>query len=394
MHPMNERSHKDFSLLFAIEVLILCFFVSCSQTSSPLDDLPAVPVGTVELIRSAEVPPESSLLNIGIVIFDTRPEASVRVGDWIFEEIKQKEVHYLPYLMRNTLVESDQWGAVRVLPQKDPSVDLLLYGTIVKSDGANLKLLVSAWDSTGREWLNRIYSDTTNENDYPESVRSVSANSPAEKFTEPFQDLYERVANDLLIIRNQLSEAELLNIERVSEMIYANDLSPDTFGHLLQEGPEGTVSVNSLLAVNDPMLQRVGEMRVRHHLFIDTVDEYYSVLQQEMQTAYDLWRQYSYEEIEENRISELEPGKDNSFVGSGSFISLSQSYNRYKWSKIFEQEFAALASGFISEVAPAILAANSQIHGLSGDVEEQYTQWRALLRSLFELETGQDLSNN
>ena len=69
-----------------------------------------------------------------------------------------------------------------------------------------------------------------------------------------------------------------------------------------------------------------------------------------------------------------------------SFEAISQNYNRYKWSKIFEQEFVALASGFVSETAPAVLELSRNVNGLTGPVEEQYAQWRVLLRGLFEIE--------
>ncbi len=66
---------------------------------------------------------------------------------------------------------------------------------------------------------------------------------------------------------------------------------------------------------------------------------------------------------------------------------MAQTYNRYKWSKIFEQEFVALASGFVTETAPAVLALSQNVNGLTGPVEEQYAQWRVLLRGLFDIET-------
>ncbi len=75
-------------------------------------------------------------------------------------------------------------------------------------------------------------------------------------------------------------------------------------------------------------------------------------------------------------------------LGTGSFVSLSQNYNRYKWSKMFEQEFVALSSGFVSETAPAVLELSRNISGLSGPVEDLYAQWRVYLRELYEIETA------
>jgi len=372
-----------------IPALCLLLLSSCSQTSVRIQLPPAEPVGEVTLVESPDVPVENLLLEIGVVIFDANPVNSddSQIGDWIFEEIVQNEAQYMPYVLRNTLVESNQWGAVRVLPREDPSVDLLIHGTLINSDGITLNLQIRATDSTGHEWLNKVYSDTAGDQDYPEFILSTHNNLIAPNSADPFQDIYEQIANDLLMVRAGLTAEGLVNISRVSQMSYASDLSPETFTDFLQQEPDGTLSVSRLAASNDPMLSRVAEMRFRHHLFIDTVDGYYSALHEEMKSIYDLWRLYSYEELQEIQIGALADNTSDDYGGSGNFLSLTQSYNRYKWSKIYEQEFNALAVGFNRELAPAILELNGRVHGLTGTMDEQYVQWRGILRDLFSLET-------
>jgi len=136
------------------------------------------------------------------------------------------------------------------------------------------------------------------------------------------------------------------------------------------------------------MLARVADMKYRHHLFIDTVDEYYQTLYDDIQPAYVLWRRYSIDQITEIEASQQEAIRNN-YGGSSGFLSLSQRYDRFKWSKIFEREFSDLAAGFNNELAPAFLELNSQVHGLTGTMEQQYREWRGILRRLFELESGE-----
>jgi hypothetical protein len=143
----------------------------------------------------------------------------------------------------------------------------------------------------------------------------------------------------------------------------------------------------TLPADTDPMLQRVKDMRYRHLLFIDTVDEYYQTLYTDIQAAYVLWRRYSLDQTEETLNRDNEPQAAASLGDSGSFLALSQRYDRFKWSKIYEHEFTELAAGFNNELAPAMLELNGQVHGLSGTMEQQYREWRGILRELFELET-------
>jgi hypothetical protein len=178
------------------------------------------------------------------------------------------------------------------------------------------------------------------------------------------------------------------NIRDVSRLVYANDLSPESFGHMLEQDGNGQLQVISLPAENDPMLARVEDMRLRHHVFIDTVDEYYEALHDEMQQAYVMWRRHAYDQEEQEGALAPEPISQDFFSSSSGYLTMTQRYNRFRWSKIYQQEFRELAAGFNQELAPAILELNEQVHGLSGTMEEQYIQWRRILRQLFELETG------
>ena len=98
---------------------------------------------------------------------------------------------------------------------------------------------------------------------------------------EPYQDLYENIGNDLVAIREKLSVRDLQTIRDVSTLVYANDLSPESFGHMLTTDDAGLLEAASLPAENDPMLGR-GKNARQTHVFIDTVDEYYGALHEEM----------------------------------------------------------------------------------------------------------------
>jgi len=377
------------TLLLSLMILA----TSCNQLATPPPP-PAVEypqVGDVSLLIAPQSPAEVQLLDIGIVVFDNveDPAATQTYGDRIFAEVRDKEIRYLPFLLRNTLIESQQWGAVRVLPLADPSVDLLVSGTILVSNGTDLALQIKVRDSTGRSWLEKVYGDTAYLADYPENIRFTPGNpfNPA-AHTEPYLDLYEQISKDLLAVRALFTAAEMQNIRDVSRLVYANDLSPESFGHMLEQDGNGQLQVISLPAENDPMLARVEDMRLRHHVFIDTVDEYYEALHDEMQQAYVMWRRHAYDQEEQEGALAPEPISQDFFSSSSGYLTMTQRYNRFRWSKIYQQEFRELAAGFNQELAPAILELNEQVHGLRGTMEEQYIQWRRILRQLFELEAG------
>ncbi|MDA0687729.1 MAG: hypothetical protein O2948_03705 [Proteobacteria bacterium] len=377
----------------ACSVYLLAILLQACASSDPPEPIthyPEIPaVGTITLQTSEE---ETEVyLDVGISVFTNtyHEDESETYGDWIFTEIRDNERHFLPYLLRDTLLNSGQWGAVRVLPQADPSVDLLLSGTILYSDGSRLVLAMEATDSTGRRWLQKTYADDSRAEDYPDSSRLRAASQlEREDLKEPFQDIYNQVANDLLAVRNAMTSEQLQKVQRVSELVYANDLAPDSFAESLATDAEGYLTINTLPAEQDPMMNRVLEMRRRHHLFIDTVDEYYKALFDEMQASYLVWRRYAFDQENELEFTTRESADQDLFSSTNTTLTLLQRYDRYRWAKIYEQEFLELATGFNKELAPTFLELNRNVHGLSGTMEEQYLQWRRILRQLFELETG------
>lgn len=378
--------------LLTLPVAVLLQSCFSAGPPEPVVYYPEIPdVGRVSLEQSIE-DSDSIYLDVGINVFtNTYNESETETyGEWIFTEIRDNERHYLPYLLRDTLLESGQWGAVRVLPQSDPSVDLIVTGNILFSDGTRLVLEVEARDSTGQIWLSKIYGDSAAGPDYPDSYRLRAASQlEREDLQEPFQDIYNQIANDLLVAYRAMNDEQLINVQRVSQLVYANDLAPDSFSHTLRTDENGFLAVNTLPAEDDPMLDRVLEMRRRHHLFIDTVDEYYKALFDEMQASYLVWRRYAYDQDNELEFTTSNDADQSLFSSTNTTLTLIQRYNRYRWAKIYEQEFLELATGFNQELAPQILELNRNVHGLSGTMEEQYLQWRRILRQLFELEAGE-----
>lgn len=375
-----------------ITFIILITLGACSQTRLPTIDIEPIrpSVGDVELNHVSQPPPSNLQIDVAINVFDVRVDESeaLEFGEWIFTEIRHNESYYLPYVLRNTLLEANQWGAVRVLPSNDPSVDLQIKGSVLASDGKQIVLHVIATDSAGRVWLNQEYADIAIESDFPADTR-YSQGSPFDSttFVEPFQDIYNQISNSLVEFRQNLTEQQIINLKRISQMVYATDLAPESFQrNLIKDGESQLLSLVSLPAKEDPMIERVNDMRVRHHLFIDTVDEYYASLFEKMQPAYVLWRKYSFERINEELESRSIPYDYQDYGRSGRYLTLTQRYDRYRWSKIFEMEYQDISAGFNNEVAPAILTLNEEVHGLSGTMEEQYIQWRRILRQLFGLE--------
>ena len=373
-------------LLLAMPLLLGGCFASMSAPTPP--PLAAVTVGRVELERGAP-PGWEARLEVGVRVFGNEFSRQQReIGNPAFAEIREGEARYLPYQLRQALTASGQWGAVRVLPEDDPSVDLMVHGAVLQSDGEGLVLRLRARDSSGRLWLDETYRDSASRGDYDSVSHDGGISYDSGALQDPFQDIYNRISNDLLAYRDSLTMAELRAIKEVATLVYAQDLSPDSFARFTVRDGRGRLSLIGLPAESDPMFMRVRDMRRRHHLFIDRVDEYYEALYLHMQEPYLAWRGHSLErELAYIDDQNRELVALNSSV-EDSYLALIQRYNQFRWAGIYDEEFTALAVGFSAEVTPAVRELERQVRELSGTMEEQYRQWRRILRRLFEIEAG------
>ena len=371
-------------VLIALCLALVLSACSGSQRQAPVPDVPdgtvawPAPVGTVALKRN-QSPSGVPLLDVGIAIFDPGiPEdASTHSKLGIFPEIRRVEAQYMPVRLRDTLVESNAWGPVRVLPEPNDTTVLLITGRIEYSDGLRLVLALKAVDVTGKVWLDRVYQDQSREADYPVPVGG-----------DPYQHLYNQFANDLLAARNALAPEALRRIPEVAKLRYAESLSPDAFAGFLATDEQGLLTAVRLPADGDPMMARVQRIQNQEYLFIDTVDEQYLQLSQEMGPTYNLWRQYGREQAIYKQDYQRRLAARDSQGRRGTFPAMQQTYNAFKWTKIQQQDLHELAVGFDNEVAPTVLEASGKVFRLSGTLDNQYAEWRDILRQIFALETG------
>lgn len=364
----------------AVVLALLCWALAMSSAVSGQAD-PAqasVPVGAVTL-REAQSASDDQRLDVGLVVFDPGIPIveSLHSKLGIFPEIRKAEAQFMPVLLRQVLLETNAWGVVRVLPDEQASTELLVNGKILESNGSRLVLQIQARDATGREWLDKTYTDTAAERDYP-----------APEGSDPYIDLYRQIANDLLAFRERLDTRQLQAIRQVALLRYAASLSEDAFGGYLQQDPEGIYQVLRLPSEGDPMLARVERIRNQEHLFVDTVDEQYVNIYEEMAPTYSLWRQYGREQALYLDDYEVRAQSKERIGQRGTFVAMEQTYNTYKQIKIQEQDLDEMAQGFNNEVAPTVMEASGKVFRLSGTLESQYNEWRSILRDIFALETG------
>ncbi len=369
---LDKKTKSSIHSLFAsILVLVLA---SCASSTPP--PVPQEQPRTVELVRAQGTVEQP--LNISVVAFDTGLDRQGEESNRVFAPLRIAEARYLPFVLRETLVEAGHWGAVRVVPELDPTAEILVSAEILMSNGIELQLAVRAWDSRGRQWINRIYKDLAIDHAYDYDIDSN---------VEPFQDLFNEIANDLYRVRQKQSTKDLSNILDTSMLRYAVALSPRAFGEFLEVNDEGLIEMSGLPARDDVMYVRAKSIRDSEYEFIDIMDEQFENFYKKMRQTYSYWRQYSYELIIYNNKIEHESASGGR-RRRGSWSDLDDVYRAYKESKMNEDELRELASSFDSEITPTVTKLEGIVVKLTGSLESQYGEWRSLLQKIYAEERG------
>lgn len=348
---------------------------------------------------------EQHLLDVGIQVFDDGLDIAPDDEDLlIFPEVRKAESRFMPYMLMEALQASAAWGAVRVVPNEKNVTDVRVQGKILHSDGEIMLLLVTVTDASGRIWFTREYEGNASRYAY-DRRRGERA--------DPFQSVYHAIANDMLAYRDKLENDELAHIRTVSELRFAQSFSPDAFGGYLEQNKKGEYDIVRLPAANDPMLQRVYQIRERDYLFVDTLQDYYTNLVREMDQPYQAWRRQTYDEVIAMRRLQRAArnrtiagiasvlggiaavGSNNpsarvagqvGVIGGGYLVK--SGFDKRAQAKIHVEALQELGDSLEAEIEPHVIELEDQTITLSGTVENQYDQWRELLRDIYRLDTG------
>jgi hypothetical protein len=347
---------------------------------------------------------EHLLLDVGIAVFDPGLE-DYDEDERVYPEVRKAEARYMPNLLSQAMQDSGAWGAVRVVPDSTQITDLLVQGEILYSDGEELQLQITATDSRGYTWLDKKYTGKASGYAYKMTTRSTY---------DPFQAVYNTIANDLLQLQEELREEDRENVRLVTELLFARSFSPDAFDGYLGQNRKKHYVVLRLPAEEDPMLERVRSIRERDQLFIDTLQEYYITFDAQMDGPYQEWRKLSYQEAV--ALRELRAESTRNLIAGGVAILagiagassgdsattrtagqvaiigggylLKSGLEKRNEAQIHVEALEELGMSLEAEITPQVIELDDRTVMLSGNVEDQYAQWRKVLEELYRAEVG------
>jgi len=308
--------------------------------------------------------------------------------------------------LRDTLQKSGHWGSVLVTPDESLVADLQITAEILHSDGDRVHLEVYAVDAAGNVWL---------EDDYEMSTAAGAYNRQRYPDQDPYQDVFDTIANDLAEVQADLSAREAENLRAISALRFAGDISPEAYGDYLEADRNGAYSLNRLPAEDDPQFERTQRVREREYLFIETLNEHYEGFYQSADESYNGWREFAREESiairELQRSSRWRTTLGIATVvasvlyganGDGDFTSrmlrdammytgmdlIKTATVRREEKRLHTESLEELSVSFDEEVKPMVVDIQGTQYRLTGTADAQYAEWRDLLLELYTGETG------
>ena len=162
------------------------------------------------------------------------------------------------------------------------------------------------------------------------------------------------------------------------------------------------------------MLDRVRTIRERDQMFIDTLQDYYVTFDQQMDGPYQEWRKLSYEEA--MALKELKAESTRRMITGGLAILagiagasqgdstmtrtagnvaiigggylLKSGLEKRNEAQIHVEALEELGMSLEAEITPQVIELDDRTVMLSGNVEDQYAQWREVLAEIYRTEVG------
>ena len=400
---MKNYRMKQIPFLALIGVIFMVTQLTAVPSATGAVD--KVTSSTALVLKTPSQPiPEEALLDVGIPVLNdglylTDDE------DTVFPEVRFAEAIYFSNQLAKVLEKSGAWGAIRVTPSDEVIMDLYITGTILQSDGETLDLRIEVKDSSGKRWLSKDYKQTVGKYAYDRRLKSLG---------DPFQNLFIRIANDLLSYREKLSNQRAIELRTISELRFAKTFSAQAFDSYISEKRNGTLVIDKLPADNDSILVRVRKIRERDYLYIDTMQDYYDGFTQQMHLAYQDFRRASYDSVVKARQLNRQ-GNQRIVAGIGAILAgiygrseadtriasdagtataavggfaLKSGLDKKQQAAAYNESVAEMGSSLEAEIAPQVIELEDRTVTLTGTVQAQYQQWQELLQKIYQQERG------
>jgi len=334
--------------------------------------------------------------------------------DGIWPELRRAEAVRFAYKMRLALEKTGAFGAVRVMPDKTATGDLYVIGKINTSNGEKVDINIQTYDIRGKKWFNKSF-DHEVEADFYSNIRNKSK--------DPYAPVFSQAAVYLVKKLNHHNASDLMQLHELTDLRFGANFSEVSFSRYMKTHGS-TVSMVGYPAADDPMLARIKAIRVRDQLFTDRMQPHYEQFNRKMEDSYAIWQKQSYAELqaehEANKaaigkaiagvaliglavLSAIAGANSNSYGGAaagttGAIVAgqvgagmLGESSKMRDEAKFHKDALNELGQSVDGEMAPQVVEFEKTAKKLTGNAKQQFAQWRAFLKRMYEQEATPDV---
>ncbi len=401
----------------SITWMICCCFTLASCVT-PGGSARVGPQFSSSVIKQAEQVPaiaQKTKLDVIIPIFDPGiPKDSNDLKEKnIWPELRRAEANRFALKLKEELEKTGAFGAVRVTPDATATGDIYLLGKIVESNGLDVEFDLEVYDITGKQWYAEDY-----EHEVPDGFHKNIRN----KGKDPYQPAFREAAQDLVELLKKQDNTSLALLQKVTEMRFGANFSEEAFSeHLKQEG--NSYKLVSLPSDDDPMLGRIRSIRIRDQLYVDNLQNHYEEFNNKMAQSYATWQEQSRTEVLAKRKADQEAtgkavlgflaiaaaiglaaasgnsghsgrstaaGAGAVVAGVGGAVLLADSFRTSKESEFHRETLEELGESININLAPQVVEFEDKTKELTGDAAEQFAEWRAFLKEIYEQEKTPD----
>lgn len=344
-------------------------------------------------------------LDVVVPVFDPglSKKAEMYAEPGVWPELRRAEANRFAHKLKLALEETGAFGAIRVTPDATATGDLYVLGAIKESNGETVAIDLEVRDSSNARWFGRSFEHAVVQGFY-KNIRN--------KGTDAYDPVFARAAAYVVEQLDQQPDADLERLKLLTDLRFGASLTEEAFtNHLGREADHYVLT--SYPSADDPMLRRTKDVRVRDQLFIDDLQDHYRAFSDKMDESYRVWQEHSLIEVEAQRKAKrralLQGLAGAALVGLGiaalstmpsstaattaglaggvvGAIMIGKGFQTSKEAKVHRDALNELGESIDVELAPQVVEFHEQTEKLTGDAKEQFSQWRAFLKKIYEQE--------
>jgi len=399
---------------FLIYLIILTHVLTgCATTSSSSGNLKTGPQLASAQEQNKEIPYQGVKLDVIIPVFSPglSDSAAEYEEEGIWPELRRAEANRFAYKLKTALDESGKFGAVRVAPNSTASGDLFAVGEIIESNGQELEFSLNVVDASGKQWLNETIDHEVGEGFYK---------NPRNDGKDPYDPAFDKAAQAIIEALLKQQQSELTQLQNINDLRFAASFNEQAFmEHLDTSGQQ--IKLVSMPSDADPMFERVKSVQVREQLFVDNLQQNYSAFSQQMDDSYLAWQEASATEMQLRKeaktksiwkmiggavligaaVAAATSGSSNDprFArdlatvagGIGGAVLITSGFKSREEAKFHQEALNELGESVNLEMAPQVMTYEEESVELTGDIDEQFRQWRDFLNRMYQLEATPDV---